>query len=246
MPPGARVQRPARLAFAGNIVSGSTMNFRLVSAAAFGAFGVAVLLGLGTWQVQRMYQKRAQIEAMVTGISAAPVPVPAQPDPARDKYLPVTAAGVFTGETIYVLSGMPEIGAGVEVISVLKTTEGRRLLVDRGFLAENDKKRTLKVGQVAVTGNLLWPQESDSFTPKPDPVTGLWFARDVPAMAAQLGTEPTLIVARGPTGDGILAMPLDSSTIPDNHWGYAITWFSLAAVWALMTGALVWRIRRRI
>lgn len=222
------------------------MDLRLVSAAVFGVFGVSVLLGLGTWQVQRMYQKRAQIEAMVTGISVAPAPVPARPDPARDKYLPVTASGRFTGETLYVLSGMPEIGAGVEVISVLLTTDGRRLLVDRGFLAEKDKKRILTQAEASVRGNLLWPQESDSYTPRPDPKAGLWFARDVPAMAADLGTEPTLIVAREPTGDGIRAMPLDISTIPNNHWGYAITWFSLAAAWALMTGALVWRIRRRI
>lgn len=221
------------------------MNFRLVSAAVFGLFGVAVLLGLGTWQVQRMFQKHAQIDALVKGISVVPVPVPGQPDPVRDKYLPVVAEGSFTGQTLYVLSGMPEIGAGVEVISVLQTAEGRRMLVDRGFLAENDKKRALTVRAAKVTGNLLWPQETDGFTPKPDATTGLWFARDVPAMAAKLGTEPTLIVARGPTGDGIEPMPLDTSTIPNNHWGYAITWFSLAAAWALMTGALVWRIGRR-
>ena len=222
------------------------MNLRLVSAAIFGVFGVAVLLGLGTWQVFRMQEKRAQIEAMVTGISVAPVPVPAAPDPARDKYLPVTASGVFTGETLYVLSGKPEIGAGVEVISVLATTGGRRILVDRGFLAEKDKARPLTAITASVQGNLLWPQETDSFTPKPDAKTGLWFARDVPAMAAHLGTEPTLIVAREPTGDGIEAMPLDTSTIPNNHWGYVITWFSLASVWAVMTGALVWRFTRRI
>ena len=59
---------------------------------------------------------------------------------------------------------------------------------------------------MTVRGNLLWPQDSDSYTPPPDPGTGLWFARDVPAMAAKLGTEPTLIVAREPTGDGILAI----------------------------------------
>ncbi|MBE0554514.1 MAG: SURF1 family protein, partial [Rhodobacteraceae bacterium] len=93
--------------------------------------------------------------------------------------------------------------------------------------------------------NLHWPQDADSFTPPPDPRTGLWFARDVAAMAAKLGTEPVLIVARGPTGDGITPMPVDSSAIPNDHWGYAITWFSLAAVWAVMTGYLLWRIRQR-
>jgi surfeit locus 1 family protein len=221
------------------------MNVRAISALVFGLVGVGILCGLGTWQVQRMYEKRAQIEAMVKGIGGAAVPVPPAPDPVKDKYLPVVAEGRFTGQTLYVLSGLPEVGAGVEVISALQMPDGRRLLVDRGFLPEDQKKRPLTATQVKVVGNLLWPQDSDSYTPPPDPATGLWFARDVPAMAAKLGTEPTLIVAREPTGDGIEAMPLDSSTIPDNHQGYAITWFSLAAVWAVMTGALVWRIRRR-
>jgi surfeit locus 1 family protein len=63
-------------------------------------------------------------------------------------------------------------------------------------------------------------------------------------MAVKLNTEPVMIVAREPTGDGIEAMPVDTSSIPNDHWGYAITWFSLAFVWAVMTAALVWRIRR--
>jgi surfeit locus 1 family protein len=34
--------------------------------------------------------------------------------------------------------------------------------------------------------------------------------------------------------------------IPNNHLGYAITWFGLALVWSVMTGYLLWRIKRRI
>jgi surfeit locus 1 family protein len=96
-----------------------------------------------------------------------------------------------------------------------------------------------------VVGNLDWPRETDSFTPAPDAKTGLWFARDVPAMAQALGTEATLIVARGSTGDGITPMPVDTSAIPNNHWQYAITWFLLAVAWLGMTSLWLWRIRRR-
>ncbi|MGB3148971.1 MAG: SURF1 family protein, partial [Paracoccaceae bacterium] len=32
--------------------------------------------------------------------------------------------------------------------------------------------------------------------------------------------------------------------VPNNHLNYAITWFSLAVVWAGMTLALAWRIRQ--
>ncbi|KAF0174348.1 MAG: hypothetical protein FD162_1171 [Rhodobacteraceae bacterium] len=221
------------------------MNFRLISALLLGLAGVGFLCGLGIWQVQRMYEKRDQLEEMTAGISVPAVPVPAQLDPEKDRYRPVTAEGRFTGETLYVLSGKPMIGAGVQVVSVLEMAEGRRLLVDRGFLPDDDKHKQLTVGAVKITGNLMWPRDSNQYTPPPDPKTGLWFGRDAVAMAALLKTEPTFIVAREPTGDGIEAMPVDTSSIPNDHWGYAITWFLLAAVWAVMTVALVWRIRRQ-
>ena len=221
------------------------MNFRLISALLLGLAGVGFLSGLGIWQVQRMYEKRDQLEEMTAGISVPAVPVPAQLDPEKDRYRPVTAEGRFTGETLYVLSGKPMIGAGVQVVSVLEMPGGRRLLVDRGFLPDDDKHKELTVREVKITGNLMWPRDSNQYTPPPDPKTGLWFGREAVAMAALLKTEPTFIVAREPTGDGIEAMPVDTSSIPNDHWGYAITWFLLAAVWAVMTVALVWRIRRQ-
>ena len=221
------------------------MNFRLISALLLGFAGVGFLCGLGIWQVQRMYEKRGQLEEMTAGISVPAVPVPLDLDPDKDRYRPVTAEGRFTGETLYVLSGKPMIGAGVQVVSVLEMPGGRRLLVDRGFLPDDDKHKELTVRDVKITGNLMWPRDSNQYTPPPDPKTGLWFGRDAVAMAALLKTEPTFIVAREPTGDGIEAMPVDTSSIPNDHWGYAITWFLLAAVWAVMTVALVWRIRRQ-
>lgn len=221
------------------------MNFRLISALGLGLAGVVFLCGLGTWQVQRMYEKRAQLDEMTAGISTPAVPVPARLDPEKDRYRPVTAEGRFTGETLYVLSGKPMIGAGVQVVSVLEMADGRRLLVDRGFLPDDDKAKPLTVTDVKITGNLMWPRDSNDYTPPPDPKTGLWFARDAQAMSTLLGTEPTFIVARAPTGDGIEAMPIDTSSIPNDHWGYAITWFLLALVWAVMTAALVWRTGRQ-
>ncbi len=220
------------------------MKVRLISALLLGLAGVGFLCSLGFWQVSRMYEKRAQLDEMTAGISTPAIPMPASYDPERDRYRPVTAAGKFTGERLYVLSGQPMVGAGVQVISVLQMTDGRRILVDRGFLQDDDKHKPLTVTDVKVTGNLMWPRDSNQYTPPPDAKTGLWFARDAEAMAAKLNTEAVMIVARAPTGDGIEAMPVDTSSIPNDHWGYAITWFSLAFVWAVMTAALVWRIRR--
>ena len=221
------------------------MNKRMWVLILLGSAGFAVLCGLGIWQIQRLYEKRGQLDAIIAGISTPAVALPESPNPDTDRYRPVTAEGRFTNEQLYVLSGKAMIGAGVRVVSVLQTTDGRRILVDRGFLPDAEKHKTLTVTNVKISGNLMWPQDSNSYTPPPDTKTGLWFARDTAAMAALLNTEATLIVANAPTGDGIEAIGVDASTIPNDHQGYAITWFSLAFVWALMTVALAWRIRQR-
>lgn len=220
------------------------MTRRMIIPLLFGLIGAAVLIGLGVWQLQRLAWKEAYLADIDARIVAAPVALPIAPDPQHDRYLPVTAAGRFTGERLNVLVSRRQIGPGVRVIEVFDT-DGRRVLVDRGFVAEDDRSAPRGDDSSKVTGNLHWPEEVDSFTPPPDARTGLWFARDVPAMAAALNSEPLLIVARDPTAPGIEPMPVDNSGIPNDHLGYAIQWFGLAAVWLGMTAYLLWRIRRR-
>ncbi|WP_050526641.1 SURF1 family protein [Pseudorhodobacter aquimaris] len=211
----------------------------------FGIFGVAILLALGTWQMQRLTWKEETLAAIDARIGAAAVDLPAQPDPVADRFLPVITSGHLTGEGVDVLVSRKDIGAGVRVIAVLETDSGRRILLDRGFLAEASRGLPRETHKLEVTGNLLWPDEVDGFTPAPDAASGLWFARDLPAMATALKTEPVLIVARSQSGDGIEPLPVDSAGIPNNHLNYAITWFSLAIVWAGMTVLLLWRMRRK-
>ncbi len=217
---------------------------RLIFPLVLGVSGLSVLSGLGVWQVQRMEWKRSYLAEIEARIAAAPVALPTAPDPEADRYLPVFVEGRFTAEAIEVLSSTKLGGVGVRVIGVLDV-DGRRLLVDRGYLPEDARKAARSVTTARIEGNLQWPQDSDRFTPPPDAKTGLWYARDVSALAVALNTEPTLIVARTPTGDGIAPMPVDISGIPNDHWGYAITWFLLAVVWAGMTVGLLWRTRAR-
>jgi surfeit locus 1 family protein len=102
------------------------------------------------------------------------------------------------------------------------------------------------VGQVQVAGNLHWPDDRNSATPENDVAGNTWFARDVAQMAAQLQTRPLLVVARqiSPAEAGVTPLPVDSSAIPNDHLNYAITWYSLAVVWAAMTLYFLWRNRR--
>jgi surfeit locus 1 family protein len=219
---------------------------RLIVPAVLGLAGVAVLIALGLWQLARLEVKLDQIAGIESRIAASTVPVPLAPEPGSDRYLPVVVEGVFTGEAVHVLSSLQGQGAGSRVIAVLETPDGRRLAVDRGFLPEGRRAGLdLVSGPVSVTGNLDWPRDSDSYTPPPDLVRGLWFSRNAGPIAAHLGTEPLLIVARQVAGadvPGLVPAPLGID-IRNDHLEYAVTWFLLALVWAAMSLYLIWRTR---
>lgn len=214
--------------------------------AVFSIAGTAVLGWLGNWQLDRLAWKQTVLEQIDQRIAAPAVPVPLTPVPSEDTYLPVFAEGRFGQEYIRVLVSQKRIGAGYRVISAFKT-EGRRILVDRGFI-DLSKSSDMQADQaVVVQGNLHWPDEVDGFTPAPDLEKNIWFARDVRALSEALQTQPILIVASqiSPPNQNIKPLEIDSSAIPNDHLQYAVTWFSLAAIWIMMSGAFLWRSRKK-
>lgn len=210
-----------------------------------GFVGLGILLGLGTWQMQRLAWKQAIIAEIDARAVAAPVDLPDDPDPVADKYLAVHVSGTLLPQELHVLISRLRVGAGYRIIAPFELSDGRRILVDRGFVRVKNKDATRTIGAMQITGNLHWPDETDGYTPAPDMAGNIWFARDVPEMARVLGTEPVLVIARSPGDPGVTPLPVDSSAVTNNHLQYAITWFSLALVWAAMTAYFLWRTRPR-
>lgn len=211
----------------------------------FGVTGVAILMALGNWQVRRLAWKQATLAEIEGRIAAAPVALPAHPDPERDRYLPVRVSGTMEPEELHVLVSTRDLGAGYRIIAPFVTEDGRRILIDRGFIPTEAKQAARSTGAMDVTGNLHWPDEIDSFTPEPDAKANIWFAREVPVLAQALHTEPVLLIARSRTDPTIMPLPVDTAGIPNDHLQYAVTWYGLALVWAVMTLYFLWRTRAR-
>ena len=206
----------------------------------FGLAGLAVLVSLGTWQVQRLAWKEGILADIEARIAAEPVPLPEAVDPEADRYLPVEVSGEMLPGEIHVLVSVKQVGPGYRIIAPFRTGD-RTILVDRGFVPTTAKQAERQIGPMQVVGNLHWPDEIDGYTPDPDQASNIWFARDVPALADALGAEPILLVARSQTDPAILPLPVDTAGIPNDHLQYAVTWFGLALVWAAMTGYFLWR-----
>lgn len=211
-----------------------------------GIAGCAVLIYLGIWQLDRRAWKEGLLAEITAGIQADPVPLPDAIDPSM-KYLPVTVSGTTTGAEIDVLSHTREQGAGYQIVSRFVTDDGRAILLDRGFVPQEARRLDRPPVRLLVTGNLHWPQDASSSTPAPNMDENIWFARDVDAMAVTLDTLPVLVVASAIEGDnqGARPLPVAIEGIPNNHLSYAMQWFLIAATWAVMTLALIWRIRQR-
>ena len=214
----------------------------------FGIAGVAVLVSLGIWQMNRLAWKEGILAEIDARIAADPVALPEAPTEAEDKYLPVRISGEFDPITLRVLASLKRVGAGHRLVTPMTLDDGRRILVDRGFLpVSSDAVAPPPQGAVEVTGNLHWPDDQNSSTPPPDLDAGLWFARDLGPMAEVLDTLPLLVVTRTmtPADPDLTQIPVDSAGIPNDHLQYAVTWFGLALVWAAMTLYYLWRQRAR-
>ncbi|MBT8415306.1 MAG: SURF1 family protein [Boseongicola sp.] len=219
---------------------------RLVVPLIFGILGCAVLVTLGSWQLERLAWKTALLDEIEARIGAEPVALPDVFDVEADRFLPVVVSGRTLGAELVALTSVQGVGPGYRIVSAFETDAGRRIMVDEGFVPSDARDVERPGVAMSVVGNLHWPREVDSFTPEPDLDAGLVFARDVGVMAEALGTEPVLVVARAVSGTTPRATPLPvtSAGIPNNHLGYAVQWFGLAIVWAGMTAFFLWRMRR--
>tara|TARA_A100001011_G_scaffold283208_1_gene293502 strand:+ start:280 stop:960 length:681 start_codon:yes stop_codon:yes gene_type:complete len=220
------------------------INRQLVFPVVFGALGVILLCGLGTWQIQRLEWKNKILDNIEQKIVAKPIKLPENLKEQTDQYLSVSVTGEVQFNELHVLTSLKNIGPGFLVISPLKLRDGRLIMIDRGFIPENEKNVMRMPGKIEVIGNLLWPNEIDGFTPDPNIKKNIWFGRDLIRMSEYLGTLPILVVARKTSFSDQTSPQRVGVNIANNHLSYAVTWFSLACVWFGMTILLVYRIKK--
>lgn len=220
---------------------------RMIIPAVFGLFGTGILVSLGLWQLDRADQKAALIAEMEARIFEAPQPLPEALAPESDRYLPVIFEGRFLPEHVFVLSARRDAGPGFHLLQAFEGVDGRRIIVERGFLPEDARTALdlVSTPDAMLSGNLHWPRDTNRHTPDYDAERNLAFGRDVAELATLLDTEEILLVLRGsdPAHPVIRPVPVYNVSIPDPHFGYAVQWFLMAISWAGMTVFFLWRIR---
>lgn len=209
----------------------------------FGLVGTSILISLGFWQLQRLNWKADILAEIDARLAEPPVALPATLDSTADKYLQVKVTGTIVEGELHVLT-FGDSGPGFRVIAPMVLENGRRILVDRGYLPETEKNAVRAGGAITAIGSLVWPQETDKFVPAPNREKNIWFARDVNLMAETLKTDQVMLAISRSTNNDEITPQRVSANISNRHLGYVMTWFSLAVIWVGMTGYALRRIKR--
>jgi surfeit locus 1 family protein len=215
-----------------------------------------VLVGLGTWQLERKRWKEHLIATIAARVHADPVPLvgadgllPAKIDHRHD-YLHVAATGRFHHDKERYLYAPTPAGPGWHVYTPLEFLPGHVVWVNRGLVPEERKApETRPQGQVPglveVRGLARLPAGRAAFSPPNDPERNVWYWPDLAAMSASAFPGGLLRPAGGPQRADPLPLVIEADAkpeppgglprggvtrlaLPNRHLGYALTWYGVA------------------
>jgi len=205
--------------------------------------GVALLIGLGTWQVHRGAWKDGLQAALDARLAEPAVALPATIDePAAWIGRRVVVAGIFDhAREMTVLRAAVDGRSGYRVVTPFRRADGTVLLVDRGWVPLDRRDPATRpegqiTGPITIQGVVGAGGRRGWLTPEDDPAAGTWFTVDPAAMAAAAGVQapPFVIEAARSAGS---TLPEGGQTVirlRNDHRGYAAIWYALAAVLAVV------------
>lgn len=206
---------------------------------------LALLIGLGVWQLKRLAWKEGLIAEIEARAKGTPITLQEAIGLARTgkdpSYYRVHVKGRFDNDKeryLYALSTEGE--PGWHVIAPFSTVEGDLVLIDRGFVPDRLREPSTRAagqldGDVDVTGLVRLPETQGLFTPDNDPNANQWFWRDLSGLTFSMfptaTMDPAPLFLEAEKSDIPGGWPEGGQTrleLPNNHLQYAITWFLLA------------------
>ncbi len=219
-----------------------------VWATLFTVLCVVILCALGTWQLYRLAWKTDLLARIAIAQARPSVLVePAKLDETWDFHHGMVEGQYDHTHTIAIVPRTYNGVMGAHLLTPLKLSDGRTIIVNRGWVPEGkvvplEKKR----GTVQVRGVFRIPEEPNMFVPFNHPEKGAWYRIDLSDLARYLKTDalvPVLLYAEVESGAG--RYPVAQAIvphIPNNHLQYALFWFSMAVV---LVGVYIARFVRR-
>jgi cytochrome oxidase assembly protein ShyY1 len=239
------------------------VNVRRRGIAGLGIFTLltlALLIGLGVWQLQRRVEKHALIAQLTERLAAAPGALPSSAQwstltPARDEFRRVRFSATYEQRPdAMVYSSGSAIrddvsGPGTWAFLPARLPGGETVVINTGFVqntmqdrGQQDRAvaRLVTGAPVMLTGYIRFPESPGALTPRESIAKRLWFTRDHLAIAPALGwgrVAPFYIDLESPAPEGGIPKPGPLEVhLKDDHLQYAITWFDLAGAVVIAFG----------
>jgi len=208
--------------------------------------GVALLIRLGFWQLDRLEQKRAYNATVAARWQEAPFDLSSEELPAdlsELEFRRIEVQGHFDYANQIVLKERPRGDIpGVVLVTPLVLNDGRAVLVARGWIPYNQ------------AGQEFWPQfeepdgapvigllqesqmlPSGEAPPIPDEPQTEWFSLNIDAVQPQMPYEllPVFVLQLPEEGRSYSDLPFREEPVrldEGNHFSYAIQWFMFSAI----------------
>ncbi|MBX5135838.1 SURF1 family protein [Rhizobium lentis] len=208
---------------------------------------LAILLSLGTWQLQRLHWKQGLLADIAARQAAAPVPladIEALAVSGGDiEYRKVTATGRYINNKERHFFATWRGQTGFYVYTPLELADGRILFVNRGFVPYENKEPEMRMqgqltDQQTVTGlaRAKLAGKPSWLVPDNDVRKNIFYWKDLDVMADSVGLEKARVIPFFVDADSTpnpAGLPIGGVTqvdLPNDHLQYALTWYGLAAV----------------
>jgi surfeit locus 1 family protein len=217
---------------------------------------LAILISLGTWQVERLHWKEGLLADIAERRAAAPVPladIEAMAAQGGDiEYRTVTATGRYINnkERHFFATWCGQ--TGYYIYTPLQLADGRYLFVNRGFVPYENKEPEMRMqgqltDQQTVTGlaRAKLPGKPSSLVPDNDVAKNIFYWKDLDVMASSVDLDKADVLPFFLDADSTpnpAGFPIGGVTqvdLPNDHLQYAFTWYGLAAV-LLVVVAISW------
>lgn len=217
---------------------------------------LAILISLGTWQVERLHWKEGLLADIAERRATAPVPladIEAMAAQGGDiEYRTVTATGRYINNKERHFFATWRGQTGYYIYTPLQLADGRYLFINRGFVPFENKEPEMRMqgqltGEQIVTGlaRAKLPGKPSSLVPDNDVAKNIFYWKDLDVMASSVDLDKADVVPFFVDADSTpnpAGFPIGGVTqvdLPNDHLQYAFTWYGLAAA-LLVVVAVSW------
>lgn len=248
---------------------GTAQRLQIIIPTIFMVVSLMILLGLGTWQMQRHAWKQDILQTLRMSLQAGPVTYQTwkqntersqHQDHKEENFEYVRLKGqLLTANTVFVYA-VRSGRLGAWVLTPLQLEDGKTIFVNLGFVVQEQKEQ-LKQNlaqqnpikpDFAPQGLIRHPEPIGFLTPEPDVTKKLWYTLNPAEInkTLQLGNLETQYYLQA---DHLSPQPLQApisltgydprdfvSAIPNRHFEYAWTWYGIALTLIGVYVALIW------